>query len=194
MLVGALFIVGACLFVNQGYTKIDRARRRHTAKGKRWTRRHYFRETATTTTVRDLRVRPAEDLVHRQFAATAPDQLWVADITYIPTWAGFLYLAVVLDMFNRRIVGWAMATHLRTELVLDAMDMALGRRRPLNVKGKTGPGRIVDLRRAGSVSIVRHVKVQGKANPYDRDHDGYFRARAARGWARLHPLQTGCTI
>jgi putative transposase len=86
-----------------------------------------------TTTVRDLRVRPAEDLVHRQFAATAPDQLWVADITYIPTWAGFLYLAIVLDIFNRRVVGWAMATHLRTELVLDALEMALGRRRPLNV-------------------------------------------------------------
>ena len=52
--------------------------------------------------------------------------LWVADITYIPTWAGFLYLAVVLDAFSRRIVGWAMATHLRTELVLEALNLALG--------------------------------------------------------------------
>jgi len=85
------------------------------------------------TTIRDKRVRPAEDLVHRKFVATAPDQLWVADITYIPTWAGFLYLAVVLDVFGRRIVGWAMATQLRTELVLDALEMALRRRRPLNV-------------------------------------------------------------
>ncbi len=55
----------------------------------------------------------------RDFTATGPDQLWVADITYVPTWAGFLYLAVVLDVWSRRIVGWAMATHLRTELVLD---------------------------------------------------------------------------
>jgi len=86
-----------------------------------------------TTTVRDMRVRPAEDLVHREFTATAPDQLWVADITYIPTWAGFLYLAVVLDVFSRRVVGWAMDTHLRTELVLDALDMAVGRRSPLDV-------------------------------------------------------------
>jgi len=86
-----------------------------------------------TTTIRDVRVRPAEDLVHRRFVATAPDQLWVADITHIPTWAGVLYLAVVLDVFSRRAVGWAMATHMRTELVLDALDMALGRRRPFNV-------------------------------------------------------------
>jgi putative transposase len=60
-------------------------------------------------------------------------KLWVADITYIPTWAGFLYLAVVLDAWSRRIVGWAMATHLRTELVLDALEMARTQRRPINV-------------------------------------------------------------
>jgi RNA-directed DNA polymerase len=93
------------------------ARRRHTAKGKRWTRKHYFRTTSTTLW---------------QFFAT--------------------------------------------------------------VKGITGPGRIVDLQRAGSVSIIRHVKIQGTANPYDRDQDEYFRDRATRGWARLHPLQAGCTI
>ena len=86
-----------------------------------------------TTTIRDKRLRPAEDLVHRQFTATAPDQLWVAAITQIPTWAGVLYLAAVLDVFSRRVVGWAMATHMRTELVLDALDMALTRRRPFSV-------------------------------------------------------------
>jgi putative transposase len=82
------------------------------------------------TTVRDREARPAPDLVDRHFSVEGPDQLWVADITYIPTWAGFLFLAVVLDAFSRRIVGWAMATHLRTELVLDALNMALGQRRP----------------------------------------------------------------
>jgi putative transposase len=81
------------------------------------------------TTVRDHHARPAPDLVERNFAAAAPNRLWVADITYIPTWAGFLYLAVVLDVFSRRIVGWAMVTYLRTELVLKALDMALGQRR-----------------------------------------------------------------
>jgi len=72
----------------------------------------------------------SQDLVERDFTAEAADQLWVADITYIPTGAGFLYLSVVLDAWSRRIVGWAMATHLRTELVLAALDMALGQRRP----------------------------------------------------------------
>ena len=57
----------------------------------------------------------------------------MADITYVPTWAGFLYLAVVLDVFSRRIVGWSMAATLKTELVLDALNMALWRRRPLGV-------------------------------------------------------------
>jgi len=82
------------------------------------------------TTVRDRAARPAPDLVERHFTVDGPDKLWVADITYIPTWAGFLFLAVVLDAWSRRIVGWAMATHLRTELVLDALNMALGQRRP----------------------------------------------------------------
>src|SRR5512132_575251 len=75
----------------------------------------------------------APDLVERNFTAAAPDRLWVADITYIPTWTGFLYLAVVLDAFSRRVVGWSMATTLATQLVLDALDMALGQRRPSGV-------------------------------------------------------------
>jgi putative transposase len=91
-------------------------------------RRKQFR-----TTVRDATARPAPDLVERRFTAAGPNQLWVADITYIPTAAGFLYLAVVLDVWSRRVVGWAMATHLRTELVLDALDLALRRRRPTEV-------------------------------------------------------------
>ena len=85
------------------------------------------------TTVRDRDARPAPDLVDRNFRAERPDQLWVADITYIPTWAGFLYLAVVLDAYSRKIVGWAMANHLRTELVLNALEMAIYRRRPTDV-------------------------------------------------------------
>ena len=65
--------------------------------------------------------------------AAEPDQLYVADITYVPTWAGFLFLAVVLDACTRRIVGWAMANHLRTELVLAALNMALHQRQPSDV-------------------------------------------------------------
>ncbi len=85
------------------------------------------------TTVRDRDARPAPDLVERKFTAEAPDQLWVADITYVPTLAGFLFVAIVLDVFSRRVVGWAMANHLRTELVLDALNMAIYRRRPKDV-------------------------------------------------------------
>jgi len=87
-------------------------------------RRKKYRST------RDKDARPAPDLVDRNFVATAPNQLWVADITYVPTWTGFLYLAVVLDVYSRRIVGWAMASHLRTELVVDALNMAVGQRKP----------------------------------------------------------------
>jgi putative transposase len=85
------------------------------------------------TTVRSDHGRPAPDLVQRQFAATAPNQLWVADITYIPTWAGTLYLAVVLDVWSRRVIGWAMEIHLRTELVVAALNMAIDQRRPQEV-------------------------------------------------------------
>ena len=85
------------------------------------------------TTTRGKNARPAPDLVERSFEADAPDQLWVADITYIPTWAGFLYLAVVLDVCSRRIVGWAMENHLRTDLVLQALNMAVSQRNPESV-------------------------------------------------------------
>jgi len=82
------------------------------------------------TTVQDPAVAPAPDLVVREFVADRPDRLWVADITYVRTWAGWLYLAVVLDVFSRRVAGWAMADHLRTDLVLDALNMAIWNRRP----------------------------------------------------------------
>jgi putative transposase len=82
------------------------------------------------TTLADPREKPAVDLVERRFYTEAPDRLWVADITYIPTWAGFLYLAMVLDVYSRRIVGWSMETHLRTELILQALEMAITQRQP----------------------------------------------------------------
>jgi putative transposase len=91
------------------------------------------RRRGVVTTRRDPEARPAPDLIDRNFAAERPNQLWVADITFVPTLAGFLYLAVVLDAYSRRIVGWSMANHLRTELVLDALEMALGQRRPKDV-------------------------------------------------------------
>ena len=85
------------------------------------------------TTIRVPGVRVADDLVERRFRPAAPDVLWVADITYLRTWEGWLYLAAIQDAFSRRIVGWSMADHMRSELVVDAMQMALHRRR-------AGPG------------------------------------------------------
>lgn len=84
----------------------------------------------TTTTHREPAASPAPDRVQRQFVAQRPNQLWTADSTYVPTWSGCLYLAVVLDVYSRRVVGGAMADHLRTELVLRALEMALWNRRP----------------------------------------------------------------
>jgi len=75
-------------------------------------------------------IAPHPDLVSRAFTAQAPDRLWVADISYVPTGEGWLYLATITDCWSRRIVGWSMAPHMRTELVVDALDMATSRRRP----------------------------------------------------------------
>jgi putative transposase len=88
------------------------------------------RRRSLQTTRRDPSARPAPDLVDRQFTASGPNQLWVADITYIPTLAGFLYLAVVLDVWSRKIVGWSMSSRLVMSIVLDALTMALDQRRP----------------------------------------------------------------
>ena len=107
-----------------GQKRVARLMRRAGIRGvsrRRWT---------TGTTRRDAKARPAVDLVNRDFSAEGPNQLWVADITYVPTWAGWLHLAVVLDAWSRRIVGWAMASHLRAELVEDALAMAISRRQP----------------------------------------------------------------
>ncbi|ODS99156.1 MAG: transposase [Lautropia sp. SCN 69-89] len=85
------------------------------------------------TTRRDARQPPAPDLVNRRFVASGPNQLWVADMTYVPTWAGFIFLAIVLDVWSRRIVGWAIGEQMTTELVLAALNMATAQRRPSDV-------------------------------------------------------------
>ncbi|MFA9462588.1 IS3 family transposase [Thiohalorhabdus methylotrophus] len=91
------------------------------------------RRKGIRTTTPAQQERPAPDWVDRAFQAEAPDALWVSDITYMPTDAGFLYLAMVLDVFSRRVVGWSMAGHMRTELVLNALDMAVHSRKPESV-------------------------------------------------------------
>jgi putative transposase len=111
------------LDIRVGRKRVARLMREHGLQGVHRRRRH-------GTTRRDPQASPASDLVERDFKPTGPNRLWVADITQQRTGEGWLYLAVVLDAFSRRIVGWSMADHLRTELVLDALDMAISQRQP----------------------------------------------------------------
>jgi putative transposase len=83
------------------------------------------RRTGMTTTVSDAEAAPADDLVRRDFEVSAPDELWVADITYVRTNTGFLFLSVVLDAFSRKVIGWKMAANLQTQFVLGALEMVV---------------------------------------------------------------------
>ncbi len=85
------------------------------------------------TTQRDRHAKAAPDLVKRQFTASGINQLWVADMTYVPTWAGFLYLAVVVDVYSRKVVGWAFGERMASDLVIASLNMALHTRRPASV-------------------------------------------------------------
>ena len=86
-------------------------------------------ETKRTTIPDDSAARPA-DLVDRSFEADRPDRLWLSDITYVPTWSGFVYAALVIDAYSRFVVGWRVSNSLRTDLALDALEQALWARRP----------------------------------------------------------------
>jgi transposase InsO family protein len=83
-----------------------------------------------TTVADETAMETARDLVKRDFTARRPNQLWVADLTYVRTWQGYVYLAFILDVYSRMIVGWQLATHMRSDLVVDALEMAVGLRRP----------------------------------------------------------------
>ena len=118
------------------------------------------RRSAPITTRQATDRHPASDLVRRNFMAERPNELWVADITFLPTLAGFVYLAVVLDAWSRRIVGWAFSADLKTRVVLDALDMALMARKPDNVvhhSDRNGPSRVSRRRSASSGSSRRRV-------------------------------------
>jgi putative transposase len=91
------------------------------------------RRSFTVTTERNKKDRPAPDLVKREFVADVPNKLWVADITYVSTWAGFIYLAVVIDVWSRRVVGWQIGEQMTADLVINALNMALTQRRPESV-------------------------------------------------------------
>ena len=116
----------------------------------------------------------APDLVRRAFTATAPNQLRVADITYVPTAAGFLYLAVVLDVFSRRVIGWAMRDTLHSTVVLDALDMAAMQRRPQDVIHHSDQGSQGGFNRS-SQHLMNEVDDgkdrEAKIEPFDTQQD-----------------------
>lgn len=103
--------------------RVERLMRRHGLSG-------LVKRRRAKTTVRVPGVRPAPDLVRRDFRPTEPDRLWVADLTEVQTWEGKLYVAVVLDCFSRRVVGWSMRDDMRAELVVEALEMAVWKRKP----------------------------------------------------------------
>jgi putative transposase len=113
------------------------------------------------TTIRVPGVRVCEDLVDRAFAADGPDRLWVADITYLRTWEGWLCLAAVQDVFSRRIVGWSMAEHMRAELVVDALEMA----RASPTRPGTGPS--FRSGRPMRLALLRADREGGRDRPID---------------------------
>ena len=132
------------------------------------------------TTKRDRYARPAPDLIERDFSVEGRDQLWVADITYIPTSSGFLYLAVVVDAWSRRVVGWSMKTHLKTDLVLDALNMALQQRRPCGVIHHSDQGTQGELKRSS-----QHLRKEEELRWRQASADGRIEL-CVRRW--VHPV------
>jgi putative transposase len=102
-----------------------------------------------TTIPADRPAADPPDLVRRNFQPVAPNRLWVADITYVRTWESWLYLAVILDAFSQRVVGWSLADHLRTELATDALHMAITHRQPSRARKNAHSGRSWLFRRGG---------------------------------------------
>ena len=132
------------------------------------------------TTKRDKDRRPAPDLVQREFTATGINQLWVADMTYIPTWAGFVYLAVVLDVYSRKVVGWAFGQRQTADLVIQALNMALITRRPQGVIHHSDQGS-----QYTSVDFGKRCKEMGVRPSMGTVGDAYDNAMAESFFASL---------
>lgn len=139
------------------------------------------RRAFVVTTQRDpAKPAKAPDLVQRRFVADGPNRLWVADMTYVPTWAGFIFLAVVLDVWSRRIVGWAIGEEMKADLVLAALNMALKRRRANNVIHHSDQGS-----QYTSVAFGKRCKEMGVKPSMGSVGDAYDNAMAESFFASL---------
>ena len=132
------------------------------------------------TTHQDSRYPPGPDLVKRRFVADGPNRLWVADITYVPTWAGFIYLAIVLDVWSRRVVGWAIGEQISAELVLGALNMAVAQRRPQDVVHHSDRGR-----QYASIAFNERCRAIGVRTSMGHVGDAYDNAMAESFFATL---------
>jgi putative transposase len=140
--------------------------------------------------------RPA-DLVGRDFTADAPNRLWVADFTYVPTWAGMAYVAFVIDAFSRRILGWRAATTMRTDLVLYALEMAMWTRGRTGVDASVGSvGDAYDALAESTIGLYKAELIRNLGPSRDCDHveiatleyiDWYNHRRPHTGAADLPP-------
>jgi putative transposase len=131
------------------------------------------RRAFVVTTRRDAQRRPAPDLVQRRFIAEKPNQLWVADLTYVPTWAGFIYLAVVLDVWSRRIVGWSISEQMTGDVVLAALNMALEQRKARGVihhsdQGSTRPSSSVSAAKKWACALRWAVSATLTTTPWPK--------------------------
>jgi putative transposase len=138
------------------------------------------RRAWVVTTRRDKDKQPVPDLVKREFKADGANQLWVADMTYVPTWAGFIYLAVVLDVWSRRVVGWAIGESMTAELVLAALNMALQQRKPEGVIHHSDQGS-----QYTSVAFGERCKKMGVRPSMGTVGDAYDNAMAESFFASL---------
>jgi putative transposase len=134
----------------------------------------------TVTTRRDPDRSRAHDLVKRQFVADAPNQLWAADMIYVPTWQGFIYLATVINVWSRRVVGWSIGEQMRAELVLSVLDMALGSRKPESVIHHSDQGS-----QYASLAFGKRCREMGVRPSMGTVGDAYDNAVAERFFASL---------
>ena len=132
------------------------------------------------TTRREVLQSPAPDLVERRFVAEGPNELWVADMTYVPTWAGFIYLAIVLDVWSRRIVGWSISQQMSGDVVLAALNMALEQRKPRAVIHHSDQGS-----QYTAIEFGRRCKEMGVRPSMGSVGDAYDNAMAESFFASL---------
>jgi len=131
------------------------------------------RRRFVVTTQRDAKQRPAPDRVNREFVADGPNQLWVADMTYIATWSGPIYLAIVVDVWSRRIVGWSMGQTMTADLVIAALDMAGWQRRPRDVIHHSDQGsQYTSLAFGRRCKATRRAPLDGQRGRCVRQRDG----------------------